>query len=396
MALRSSFMKRITILGSTGSVGRNALDIVSRNKKCFKVSVLTAGNNVDLLEKQIKSFSPDVVALADEKAARELKKRLGKRHASSIHILSGHDGVIEAAAYNDSDFVLSAIVGSAGLAPTLSAIHAGKTIGLANKESLVMAGEMVIKASKKHRVKILPVDSEHSAIFQCIKGHKKSDLRRIILTASGGPFADRSLHELHDITPQDALKHPRWNMGKKISIDSATLMNKGLEVIEAHYLFNLPPDKIDVLIHPQSIVHSMVEFLDRSYIAQLSIPDMKGPIAYALTYPERLKNVITGLELDTVESLTFKKPDLESFPCLSYAYTALEAGGTMPSVLNAANEVAVNAFLKGIIRFTAIPHVIKKIMDQHSLISETGLDVILEADKWARKKAKEIIKSLQD
>jgi 1-deoxy-D-xylulose-5-phosphate reductoisomerase len=396
MALRSSPIKRITILGSTGSIGRNALDIVSRNMNRFKVSVLTARNNVDLLEKQIKAFSPDVVALADEKAARELRKRLGKRHASSLLILSGNKGVIEASAYDNSDFVLSAIVGSAGLAPTLSAIHAGKSIGLANKESLVMAGEMVMEASKKHRVRILPVDSEHSAIFQCIEGYKTSDLRRIILTASGGPFADRSLHELHDITPEDALKHPRWKMGKKISIDSATLMNKGLEVIEAHYLFNLPPDKIDVLIHPQSIVHSMVEFLDRSYIAQLSIPDMKGPIAYALTYPKRLKNAITGLELDTVESLTFRKPDFECFPCLSYAYSALEAGGTMPSVLNAANEVAVNAFLKKMIRFPAIPHVIKKTMDQHSLISETGLDVILKADKWARKKAQEIIKLLQD
>jgi 1-deoxy-D-xylulose-5-phosphate reductoisomerase len=387
-------MKRIAILGSTGSIGRNALDIVSSHMSQFKVSVLTARRNVALLEKQIKTFSPDVVALADEESARELKKRLGRRHASSLHILSGQQGVIEAAAHDDSDFVLSAIVGSAGLAPTLSAIHAGKTIGLANKESLVMAGELVIKASKKHRASILPVDSEHSAIFQCIEGHRKSDLRRIVLTASGGPFADRALHELHDITPADALKHPRWNMGKKISIDSATLMNKGLEVIEAHYLFNLPPDKIDVLIHPQSIVHSMVEFLDRSFIAQLSVPDMKGPIAYALTYPDRLRNVMPGLELDTVESLTFRKPDFECFPCLSYAYRALDAGGTLPSVLNAANEVAVNAFLKGIIRFPEIPHVINKTMDQHSLISETGLDVILEADKWARKKAKEIIKSL--
>jgi 1-deoxy-D-xylulose-5-phosphate reductoisomerase len=387
-------MKRIAILGSTGSIGRNALDIVSSHMSQFKVSVLTARRNVALLEKQIKTFSPDVVALADEESARELKKRLGRRHASSLHILSGQQGVIEAAAHDDLDFVLSAIVGSAGLAPTLSAIHAGKTIGLANKESLVMAGELVIKASKKHRASILPVDSEHSAIFQCIEGHRKSDLRRIVLTASGGPFADRALHELHDITPADALKHPRWNMGKKISIDSATLMNKGLEVIEAHYLFNLPPDKIDVLIHPQSIVHSMVEFLDRSFIAQLSVPDMKGPIAYALTYPDRLRNVMPGLELDTVESLTFRKPDFECFPCLSYAYRALDAGGTLPSVLNAANEVAVNAFLKGIIRFPEIPHVINKTMDQHSLISETGLDVILEADKWARKKAKEIIKSL--
>lgn len=396
MALRSSRIKRVTILGSTGSIGRSALDIVSRHMDLFKVSVLTARNNVDLLEKQIEAFSPDVVALADEKAARDLKKRLGKGHASSLCILSGTKGVIEASAYDNSDFVLSAIVGSAGLAPTLSAIHAGKTIGLANKESLVMAGEMLMEASKKHRVRILPVDSEHSAIFQCIEGHKKSALRRIILTASGGPFADRSLPELHDITPEDALKHPRWKMGKKISIDSATLMNKGLEVIEAHYLFNLPPEKIDVLIHPQCIVHSMVEFLDRSYIAQLSIPDMKGPIAYALAYPKRLKNVIAGLELDTAESLTFRKPDLKCFPCLSYAYGALGAGGTMPSVLNAANEVAVNAFLKKMIRFPTIPQVIKKTMNQHSLISETGLDVIIKADTWARKKAREIIKSLQD
>jgi 1-deoxy-D-xylulose-5-phosphate reductoisomerase len=389
-------MKRLTILGSTGSVGRNALDIVSRHMNWFKVSVLTAGSNVTLLEKQIKTFSPEVVALANEEAAKELKRRLGKRHASSLQILSGKKGVLEAAAYNDSDFVLSAIVGAAGLAPTLSAIHAGKTIGLANKESLVMAGDMVMEASKKHGASILPVDSEHSAIFQCIEGHEQSDVRRIILTASGGPFADRALHELHNITPEDALKHPRWKMGKKISIDSATLMNKGLEVIEAHYLFDLPPDKIDVLIHPQCIVHSMIEFIDRSYIAQLSIPDMKGPIAYALTYPKRLKNVITGLELDTVESLTFKKPDLACFPCLSYAYMALEAGGTMPSVLNAANEVAVNAFLKGMIDFLNIPLVIKKTMDQHALISETGLDVILETDTWARKKTKEIIKSLRN
>jgi 1-deoxy-D-xylulose-5-phosphate reductoisomerase len=389
-------MKRLTILGSTGSVGRNALDIVSRHTNYFRVSVLTAGSNTALLEKQIKTFSPEVVALADEEAAKELKKSLGKRHALSLDILSGQKGVLEAAAYHDSDFVLSAIVGSAGLAPTLSAIQARKTIGLANKESLVMAGDMVMEASKRYGVRILPVDSEHSAIFQCIEGHKKSDVRRIILTASGGPFADKALHELHNITPEDALKHPRWKMGKKISIDSATLMNKGLEVIEAHYLFDLPPEKIDVLIHPQSIVHSMVEFLDRSLIAQRSIPDMKGPIAYALTYPERLENVIAGLELDTVESLTFKKPDLTCFPCLSYAYAALEAGGTMPSVLNAANEVAVNAFLKGTISFPSIPLVIKETMDQHTLISETGLDVILATDTWAREKTREIMKSLRN
>ncbi len=384
-------MKRITILGSTGSIGRSALDIVSSHRDWFKVAVLTAGNNVDLLEKQIKSFSPEVVALADEMAARELRKRIGRLHASFLQILSGEDGIAEAATYKDSDFVLSAIVGAASLVPTTSAIRSGKTIGLANKEALVMAGRIMIEESKKYGARILPVDSEHSAIFQCIQGHRKSDVRRIILTASGGPFAGKGIHELNDIKPEDALKHPRWKMGKKITIDSATLMNKGLEVIEAHYLFGLPPQRIDVLIHPQSIVHSIVEFTDRSCIAQLSIPDMKGPISYALTYPERLEDVINVLDLDRIESLTFKKPDSECFPCLSYAYMALEAGGTMPSVLNAANEVAVNAFLNGRIRFTEIPVIIKKTMDHHIVASDAELDVVLEADRWARKKAEEVI-----
>ena len=388
-------MKRITILGSTGSIGRNALEIVSSHRNRFKVVVLTAGNNIDLLEKQIKSFSPEVVAIADETAAMKLQKRIGKKHASPLQILSGQDGIAEAAIYKDSDFVLSAIVGAAALVPTISAIRSGKAIGLANKEALVMAGRIMTKESKKYKARILPVDSEHSAIFQCIEGHRKSDVKRIILTASGGPFAGKDINELNDITPEDALKHPRWKMGKKITIDSATLMNKGLEVIEAHYLFGLSSQRIDVLIHPQSIVHSMVEFNDRSCIAQLSIPDMKGPISYALSYPERLDDVISGLDLDRIESLTFKKPDNKCFPCLSYAYTAIEAGGTMPSVLNAANEVAVNAFLKGIIRFTEIPVIIRKTMAHHTVMPDTELDVVMEADRWARKKAEEVIKALQ-
>jgi 1-deoxy-D-xylulose-5-phosphate reductoisomerase len=387
-------MRYITILGSTGSVGKNALDIVSHHRDQFKVVVLAARNNVGLIEKQIKSFSPEVVALADEGAARELQQRIGRRYASSLQILSGQDGITGAAAYKKSDFVLSAIVGAAGLVPTISAIRSGKTIGLANKEALVMAGSIIIEEAKKYGAKILPIDSEHSAIFQCIKGHRKSDVRRIILTASGGPFVGKSFGEMKDITPKDALKHPRWKMGKKITIDSATLMNKGLEVIEAHYLFGLPPHRIDVLIHPQSIVHSIVEFHDRSCIAQLSIPDMKGPIAYALAYPERLENVIEKLDLDNVESLTFKKPDNKCFPCLSYAYMAIEAGGTMPSVLNAANEVAVNAFLKGIIRFTEIPVIIKKTMDYHVKMFKAELDGVIEADRWARKKAEEVIRKL--
>lgn len=387
-------MKRITILGSTGSVGRNALDIVSTYRDRFRVVALTAGKNVDLFEEQIRSFSPEIVAVADEAAARELRRRI-EGHRPSLKILSGHDGVAEAASYEGSDFVLSAIVGAAGLIPTISAIRSGKTIGLANKEALVMAGRIVTEEAKKSRVRILPVDSEHSAVFQCIEGHKNSDIRRIILTASGGPFAGKVVSELNDIKPEDALKHPSWQMGKKITIDSATLMNKGLEMIEAHYLFNIPPERIDVLIHPQSIVHSIVEFSDRSCIAQLSIPDMKGPIAYALSYPERLENVMQGLDLDRIESLIFKKPDSECFPCLSYAYMAMESRGTMPSVLNAANEVAVDAFLKGMIRFIEISLIIRETMEDHVVMSDTELDAIIEADRWARKKAGEVIKEIK-
>jgi len=387
-------MKRIAILGSTGSIGRSALDIVSAHRDRFRVTVLTAGSNVALLDKQVESFAPDVVAVADNKAARELKRRIGKKRASLLTILSGQDGIADAAAYEDSDFVLSAIVGAAGLIPTLSAVRSGKTIGLANKEALVMAGRILISESKKYRSKIIPVDSEHSAIFQCIAGHRKAVIRSIILTASGGPFAERSPADMVDITPEEALKHPRWKMGKKITIDSATLMNKGFEVIEAHHLFGLPHQSIDVVIHPQSIVHSIVEFKDRSCIAQLSVPDMKGPIAYALTYPQRIDNIIDGLSLHEIGTLTFKKPKKISFPCLSYAYRALEAGGTMPSVLNAANEVAVNAFLKGIIRFTEIPIIIKKTMEEHTVRSDTELHAVIEADQWARKTAERVMKTL--
>jgi 1-deoxy-D-xylulose-5-phosphate reductoisomerase len=387
-------MKRIAILGSTGSIGRSALDIVSAHRDRFRVTVLTAGSNVALLDKQVELFAPDVVAVADKKAAQELKRRIGKKRASLLTILSGQDGIADAAAYEDSDFVLSAIVGAAGLIPTLSAVRSGKTIGLANKEALVMAGRILISESKKYRSKIIPVDSEHSAIFQCIEGHRKAAIRSIILTASGGPFAERSPASMVDITPEEALKHPRWKMGKKITIDSATLMNKGFEVIEAHHLFGLPHQSIDVVIHPQSIVHSIVEFRDRSCIAQLSVPDMKGPIAYALTYPQRIDNVIDGLSLHEIGTLTFKKPKKISFPCLSYAYRALEAGGTMPSVLNAANEVAVNAFLKGIIRFTEIPVIIKKTMGEHTVRSDTELHAVIEADQWARKTAERVMKTL--
>jgi 1-deoxy-D-xylulose-5-phosphate reductoisomerase len=387
-------MKRIAILGSTGSIGRNAIDILSGHRDRFRVTVLTAGKNVALLDKQMDSFAPDLVAVADREAEKELKRRIGKKRASASKILSGQDGIVAAAAYEDSDFVLSAIVGAAGLSPTLSAVHAGKTVGLANKESLVVAGRILMNEAKRCHATIIPVDSEHSAIFQCIEGHPKSSVRSIILTASGGPFAERRHADMAAITPEEALKHPRWTMGKKITIDSATLMNKGFEVIEAHHLFNLPPQSIDVLIHPQSIVHSIVEFRDRSCIAQLSVPDMKGPIAYALTYPQRIDNIMEGLSLHEIGTLTFKKPRESSFPCLSYAYQALKAGGTMPSVLNAANEVAVNAFLKGVIRFTEIPMVIKTTMQEHTVMSDTELDAVMAADRWARKTAERVIKTL--
>ncbi|MEW6675171.1 MAG: 1-deoxy-D-xylulose-5-phosphate reductoisomerase [Nitrospirota bacterium] len=387
-------MKRITILGSTGSIGRSTLDVISRHSDQFKVVALAAGSNIGLLEKQIKTFAPEIVAVADEVAARELQKRVGIRHAVSL--LSGQNGIAEVASYEKSDFVLSAIVGSAGLIPTISAIRSGKTIGLANKEALVMAGKIVTEEAKKYGVKILPVDSEHSAIFQCIEGHKRADVRRIILTASGGPFVDKTTDEMNNITPEEALKHPSWNMGKKITIDSATLMNKGLEVIEAYYLFGIPPERIDVLIHPQSIVHSIVEFNDRTCIAQLSVPDMKGPIAYALSYPERLDDIVIGLDLERIPSLTFRRPNNECFPCLSYAYRAVEAGGTMPSVLNAVNEVAVGAFLKGRIKFTEIPVIIRETMDHHIVMPDTELGVVIEADRWAREKAEEIIKKFKN
>jgi len=387
-------MKRITILGSTGSIGRSALDIVSTNRDKFRVFGLTAGNNISLLEEQIRSFSPEVVAVADEESARELKKRMRRKAGSSPEILSGRKGVSDVAAHGRTNFVLSAIVGAAGLMPTLAAIHSGKKIGLANKEALVMAGKIVMREAKKFGSKILPVDSEHSAIFQCMAGHRKCDVKRIILTASGGPFVGKSKKSLGKITPEQALNHPRWKMGKKITIDSATLMNKGFEVIEAHHLFGLPAERIDVVVHPESIVHSMVEFNDGACIAQLSVPDMKGPIAYALTYPARLCDVIDGLSLDKVGSLTFRKPENRSFPCLSYAYEALEAGGTMPSVMNAANEVAVHAFLSRRISFTDVPVVIRKIMDRHAVAEDKELGVIIEADRWARERAKEIVRAL--
>lgn len=379
-------MKRLAILGSTGSIGQSALDVVSRNKELFKVVALAAGKNLDILERQIKTFNPELIAIADREGASLLTSRV-----NGLEILSGNEGMDYVAAYNKADFVLSAIVGFAGLLPTLAAVKEGKTVGLANKESLVVAGEIVMKEAKKSGAKIIPVDSEHSAIFQCLEGRNRHSVKRIILTASGGPFLGKNKKELDKVTVDDALRHPNWEMGKKITIDSATLMNKGLEVIEAHYLFGFSPDDIDVLIHPQSIVHSMVEFKDGSYIAQLSAPDMRGPIAYALSYPERISAPMPSLDLSKIEKLTFSKPDIECFPCLSYAYDAIRAGGTMPAVLNAANEVAVDAFLKREIGFNDIPVIIKNTMGLHNKKVITSIEEVIDADRWARQKANEQI-----
>ncbi len=386
-------MKGIIILGSTGSIGRNALEIISRHPDRFRVVGLGAGSNIELLDKQIRRFKPVAVAVYDTSRAELLKKRL--KGWRGITVLSGEKGLKEIVSIGEADFVLSAISGSAGLIPTISAIRNSKTVGLANKETLVVAGEIVMRDAERYSSKIIPVDSEHSAIFQCIENKDKGEIKRLILTASGGPFRGKKYSELRNVSVEEALKHPRWKMGKKITIDSATLMNKGLEVIEAHHLFGIPPERIDVIIHPQSIVHSMVEFCDGSLLAQMSNPDMKAPIAYALTYPERLSDVIHPLKLDRVKTLTFERVDKNTFPSLGLAYRALKEGGTMPAVLNTANEVAVEAFLMRRIPFSRIPYVIKKVMDLHrnnKAISD--IDTVLEVQRWARERAESIIRRI--
>lgn len=383
-------MKKISILGSTGSIGRNALNVISKFPDRFKIAGLTAGKNIALLIEQINTFHPEIVAVSDEETYEALKAAMSDRHHST-KVLHGVEGLCSVASMPGADIVISAIVGSAGLLPTISAIRAKKTIALANKETLVMAGDIVMSEVKKSRVSLLPVDSEHSAIFQCINGCKMSSVRKLILTASGGPFAGKTLEELGNVRPEDALRHPNWSMGKKISIDSATLMNKGLEVIEAHHLFGMPTGKIDVLVHPQSIIHSIVEFNDGSYTAQLSNPDMKGPIAFALSFPERLPEVMKPLEWEKMSGLTFHKPDNKTFPSLALAYSAIDTGGTMPAVLNASNEIAVNAFLDGNIGFLDIPVIIKKVMDLHRPQPANEIGAVLEADKWAREQTRGIV-----
>jgi 1-deoxy-D-xylulose-5-phosphate reductoisomerase len=384
-------MKKLAILGSTGSIGINTLAIVEDHAQDYRVVALTAGRNLKLLSEQIRRFRPEVVAVVRPEDVRELRMMLGP---DSPEILAGVEGLIACAAHADVQMVVSAIVGAAGLVPTMAAIEAGKDVALANKETLVTAGPLVMDAVARRGCHLHPVDSEHSAIFQSLEGHCRDDVRRLILTASGGPFRNRSLAELKNVSAADALAHPNWQMGRKISIDSATMMNKGLEVIEARWLFDLPADRIAVHIHPQSIVHSMVEYVDGSVIAQLGIPDMKTPIAYALSYPRRLPLNLPPLDLCALGSLTFDPPDLHRFPCLTLAYEALDAGGTAPAVLNAANEVAVEAFLEGRITFLSIPRVIRETLERHSCRSLDHLDEVLRSDVWARAEARRIIDSL--
>lgn len=384
-------MKNLAILGSTGSIGVSTLDIVAAHPERYRVISLSAGNNLDRLEEQIRRFEPRIVSVLLAESALELKARLGSR---CPEIYSGLEGLVACATHSQVDMVVSAIVGAAGLVPTMAAIEKGKDIALANKETLVTAGPLVMKAVERCGVKLYPVDSEHSAIFQSLEGHRKSDVRRLILTASGGPFLNRSMHELEKVTPADALAHPNWQMGRKISIDSATMMNKGLEVIEARWLFDLAPERLAVHIHPQSIVHSMVEYIDGAVIAQLGIPDMKTPIAYALSYPDRLPLDLPPLDLCALKSLTFEEPDLEKFPCLALAYRALSLDGTAPAVLNSANEIAVEAFLTGQIRYLTIAEVLQRVLDRHIPQNLDHIDTALRADLWGREEARRVIKKL--
>jgi 1-deoxy-D-xylulose-5-phosphate reductoisomerase len=363
------------------------LDVISRFPEKFSVVGLTAARNGDRLEEQIRKFSPRVVSLMDEEVAASLRKKF---RSTQVEVLAGNEGMAAVASHPEGEVVVSAVVGAAGLLPTLAAVRAGRTVALANKETLVLAGEIVTAEAERFGAKILPVDSEHSAIFQALEGQRRGDVKRVILTASGGPLFKMPVEEKRRITPEQAVRHPTWKMGEKISVDSATLMNKGLEIIEARWLFGLSAEKIDVIIHRQSVIHSMVEFVDRSVIAQLGIPDMRCPIAYALSYPERLEMPLPSLALEQIGTLSFEKPDRKEFPALDAAYAALRAGGTTPAVLNAANEEAVYAFLRREIGFMDITGVVQKTLDAHVPSSPNCLDDFLGADRWAREKAKEI------
>jgi 1-deoxy-D-xylulose-5-phosphate reductoisomerase len=387
-------VKAISLLGSTGSIGTQTLDIVAQNPEQFRIVGLAAGSNVEMLAQQIRQFHPKIVAICEEGKLPELKEEIANLSPQPT-LLAGEAGVIEVARYSEADVVVTGIVGCAGLLPTIAAIEAGKDIALANKETLIAGGPVVLPLVQKHGVKLLPADSEHSAIFQCLQGVPTGGLRRILLTASGGAFRDLPVEKLAQVTVADALKHPNWSMGRKITIDSATLMNKGLEVIEAHFLFGADYDQIDIVIHPQSIIHSMIELQDTSVLAQLGWADMRLPLLYALSYPERITTDWEPLDLVKVGSLTFREPDHQKYPCMKLAYAAGRAGGCMPAVLNAANEQAVALFLEEKIQFLDIPRLIEQACDRYQIhnCSTPALEDIIAADQWARR---EVLTASQD
>ena len=380
-------MKKISLLGSTGSIGTNVLDVIERNPENFQIIGMSAGSNIDLFAKQIRKFKPRVVALFDTKKIPTLKELIADL---DIEILSGEEGTITVATLTEADVVVSGVMGSAGLLPAIHALKSGKNLALANKETLVIAGELVLREAKKTNSQIIPIDSEHSAIFQVLNGEKKERIKKIILTASGGPFRTFSLGEMETVTVKDALKHPNWDMGAKITIDSSTMMNKGLEYIEAKWLFGLNTP-VEIIVHAQSIIHSMIEFVDTSILAQLGIPDMRVPIAYALTYPDRFECDLPSLDLTTMGNLTFEAPDFERFPCLRLAIDAMEIGKTMPAVLNAANEIAVQAFLEELISYKDIAELIRMVMQNHNPSPLKELQDVLIADRWAREETTKLV-----
>lgn len=388
-------MKGIAILGSTGSIGRNTLRVVeSLGEAEFRVVALGAGRNVETLAEQVARHLPLLVSVETEESARELRAKLFERDVDLPRIVTGEDGLVEVATHSDADTIVSATVGAVGFVPTLRALEAGKRVALANKETLVMAGELMTRVAARSGAELLPVDSEHNALHQCLKGEKREDVRRLVLTASGGPFRTKSASEMETATVSEAMRHPTWQMGAKVTIDSATLMNKGLEVIEAHWLFGFGPDKIDILVHPESIVHSMIELVDGSVIAQMGVTDMRHAIQYALTYPARYPCELPPLDLTQLSTLHFEAPDTKRFPCIALAYRALREGGTLAAAMNAANEEAVRAFLDERIPLTDIPRVIEEVMDGHQTEPVENLEVVLEADSAARLAATAIIERI--
>ena len=389
-------MKGICVLGSTGSIGVSTLDVVARHPDLYRVIALTANGNVDRLLEQCLRFRPRYAVLVDALCATQLKGELDRLGVSEVEVLSGASALEEVSSLDEVDSVMAAIVGAAGLLPTLAAAKAGKTVLLANKEALVMSGPLFMAAVLENNAVLLPIDSEHNAIFQCMPsgyraGTAASSVRRILLTASGGPFLRKKLDELHDVTPDEAVAHPNWVMGRKISVDSATMMNKGLELIEACLLFSAPPEKVQVVVHPQSVIHSMVDYLDGTVLSQMGNPDMRIPIAHAMAWPERFDSGAEPLDLFAIRQLDFEAPDFVRFPCLSRAYEAVRAGECMPAILNAANEVAVDCFLGGQIRFTAIPDVIRHAMDTVDNRQALDIEAVLEADRAARQAAQAFI-----